>query len=222
MPFAKPFVKVTLQGNLAEVDIFNYSFHLVTSGDAVQAIDLLRGLPTVRDDIVNRLITYHQSTAGSAGYANLESVKFAYIGTDGKYIRDAQTANFAPRQGGYQPSGTTTAFTGAAISLTGGIARNPAGRGRYYPPANAISTETGFYITTARQTELAEAHSDLLSDINSILIGATTTLYVGIVSEKDSGAQQAVESVRVGSVLDVQRRRKNRAYETYVNSNLVS
>lgn len=220
--YNKQFVKVTAFGNLSGVDIFNWSLNLSTllPADSAAAAALLMDNEGVRTQIVNLIRNQHSSTAGSAPIALLEGVKFAWIGEDGKYVEDAITANFVPVAGGFTEDSTPTAFTGAAISLTGFIARNDAGRGRYYPPSNAYANSDGFYIGSARQTQLAESHAALISDINAALIEASSGLRVHIMSEKGSGASQEVQSVRVGSVLDVQRRRKNRAYETYVNRNI--
>lgn len=220
MPFLQNFVKITAQGDLSGVDIFNYSIHLIGGTSVNTAIDQLYADSVTREAIVARIQSLHSGSAGSASFVSLDSVKFAYIGTNGKYFLEAQTANFAPIPGNYNGGANTTAFTGAAISLQGDVPRDAAGRGRYYPPANAVSTSQGFYIGGERQSDLAEAHATFISDVNELLSNAGIALTVGIVSEKGSGAQQIVRTVRVGSVLDVQRRRKNRAYESYVNFNV--
>jgi len=217
-----PFVKITAQGVLGEdVDIFNYSFHLISGTGVMGDIDALRSNTTLRNSIVSLIQGLHTSTDGSAPICKLDTIKFAYIGTDGKYIYDAQTATFQPLAGGYTNGAGGTAFTGAAISLQGNVPKALAGKGRFYPPMNALSQVDGFYIGSSRQSSLSVQWASILGGINSALNAEGNGLKVGIVSNKGSGAEQVVTSVRVGSVLDVQRRRKNRAYESYTNATVI-
>lgn len=220
--YENQFVKITAQGTLGEdVDIFNYSFHLISGAGVEGDINALRTNTALRNSIVSLIQGIHTSTSGSAPICKLDTIKFAYIGTDGKYVYDAQVATFSPLAGGYTNGASGTAFTGAAISLVGNVPKALAGRGRFYPPMNALSQVDGFYIGDTRQANLAVDWSAVFNGINDALFQEGNGLRVGIVSNKGTGAEQFVTGTRVGSVLDVQRRRKNRAYESYVNSTVI-
>lgn len=215
MPYAQDFIKVSFGGQISGQEIWACSFHLIGSSvTPVANFMTVEGGPG-RTWIVEQLSSLHGSINGSIPEVTLEWVKFARIGTDGKYVGEAITANIAPVPGGYTEV-NVSAYNGAAISLFGLVPRGEAGKGRFYPPANAVAAEDGYYIGVDVQTRLANAWGALFTNMNAALESFDIFLELGNVSEKGSGSQNYVSSVRVGSVLDVQRRRKNRIQETYI------
>lgn len=217
MSYLRPFVKVTWGGSIGTQEIWATSFHIIFDNNPADPRVLLDSFPTELDAIVNLLRVQHNTINGPTSNVVMEWVKFAVIGTDGKYIGEPRTANITPTQGGYTEV-NVSAYNGAAISLLGDIPRDPAGRGRFYPPANAVAAQDGYFIGADVQTRLAASWANVFRQVNTQLDNTATSARVGMVSEKGTGSQQDLVAVRVGSVLDVQRRRKNRIQETYVNN----
>ena len=146
-------------------------------------------------------------------------ISFAMINTDGKYIGEAKTYYFAGVPGGYSSPESVGAFTSAAVSFKSVIARGPSANGRIYPPANSQFASL-FNIPSARQTTLANAYAALIGDINDIATSGAIPVVVGNVSQARNGSQSGIVTVRVGNVMDVQRRRKNQIRESYVETGI--
>lgn len=152
------------------------------------------------------------SAAAIASNYVLERVKFAIIGTDGKYppTEEPLVVDFAPTIPG---NGSSTDFplqTAHVISLLTSAARGRAHRGRVYlPPLEfALTTQARWNLTNVNPR--TEAFATMLSNIN-----ATLNSEVSVYSSVGAGARRTVTAVTAGDRPDVQRRRARQQAENY-------
>lgn len=96
------------------------------------------------------------------------------------------------------------------------------GRGRMYWPALAASLSTQFQLTTPTPAAIAADAKTWLNAIGTQLnnyfigIGATPRVVLSVRSVRDHQCRDVVQ-IQVGSVLDTQRRRRDKLPETYSN-----
>jgi hypothetical protein len=92
------------------------------------------------------------------------------------------------------------------------------GRGRVYmpflSPALGASEDHLSVVTTQ---PLADAFGDFVTAMNAITTGTSGPFTISVQSTVNFAAPPPVLSVRVGNVLDTQRRRRNKVVETYVS-----
>lgn len=215
MAYVKPFIRLSWGGTLLTDEIWANNMHIIEGFDGQTLLPQLMGDSTRTNAIRQRIVDLHSSTAGSNAEVALGWVKFALIGTDGKYIGEPVTYYFADVAGGYIDEPRIGGFTSAAISFRSAVVRGPAANGRVYPPANAYFSDL-FTFSTARQGVLLTAWADFIRDVNDIATTSELPVVLGNVSASGNGAQAGISQVRVGNVMDVQRRRKNKIRETYV------
>lgn len=95
------------------------------------------------------------------------------------------------------------------------------GKGRIYLPAptTAVLTADGGLLTSTVQTGVAAAAADYVAALNYSGIGADS--YADMVVAGAPWLRYAkVSSVRIGNVIDTQRRRRNRLTETYISNDV--
>jgi hypothetical protein len=153
-------------------------------------------------------------------------IRAAFVGLDGKIPRDAQgryrqgDATGAPIVGGGSAAvpfqlalviGLKTAFAG------------PTGMGRIYLPCPASGvSKDGRQSTTTVAAELTPA-VNALTQIRNALGSSLTGLVVASQGSASKGlppANHTITGVRIGRVLDTQRRRRNALLEEYVTQAL--
>lgn len=81
-------------------------------------------------------------------------------------------------------------------------------RGRMYLPLNAVPTSAASGQYSADVGVVADAMQAFFNEVNNLLLGGTDPLSL-VVASHASGSTEAVTSIRVDSVPDVQRRRVN-------------
>lgn len=92
------------------------------------------------------------------------------------------------------------------VSLRTALA-NRHGRGRFYAPSPAVSSQDGGRLTAAAQTNLADSALALL---NGLSAGALTP----VILNRTTFATTPITSLDVGDVIDTQRRRRNKLIES--------
>lgn len=139
----------------------------------------------------------------------LKWIKANAIGADGKYINPVtHVYDYASPEPGSTAESNFAGFCTYAYTWETGIARGLAHRGRMYLP-NAYPLVGGFE-TSASTTAIAQSGSLLLSALDNQASGVSTQeLVFGIYSRK-SAAHHDIIGCSADSVVDVQRRRKNR------------
>lgn len=156
-------------------------------------------------------------TSGSiawADYSDFISVKVAAIGTNGLYLTDPLVLEGAFGSGS---SGNVLPQSTIVLSLRSGFTLGKANYGRMYLPHSRSTLVAG----TPR---VASGDTDGLADDGAAMINAITTaltaevtavIFPCILSSIGSGFGRGVTEVKVGNVVDTQRRRRRQLAETY-------
>lgn len=98
-------------------------------------------------------------------------------------------------------------------SLLTEATRGLAARGRFYPPPTSVTLSATGMIESGTRDTLVGAHQTLIRDLNA-LPGAVIGPYDVVVLGR-GGVTRPVQRVRVGSVVDTQRRRRSALQEIY-------
>ena len=150
------------------------------------------------------------ATTGMANVARLQIVKVNNINPDGTYA-DNTTHQFVV--GGAGTAGGKTivepGYNSLAWTWETDIGRGPGSRGRVYPPNPTFTLLNAFAIQTTDQTAQLTAAKALLNLLIAAQVGGVGVSPV--VCSKTTGAVGTIKAVSVDNILDVQRRRKNRA-----------
>lgn len=145
--------------------------------------------------------------------ASLEYVKINNIGADGHYTGGTTTERHFTPVFGAGHSATYPSYLTVAWSWTTGISRGLAHAGRVFPP-NGFVYSGGSAITSGDRNEHAAAARALILACNGTLPETEGAVPV-VVSGLRGGAIHDITGVRVGDVVDVQRKRRNASAETY-------
>lgn len=169
------------------------------------------------DAIATAVSTWFSSASNfMSNQAVLKSIKVNNINPSGHYV-DPTTHqhDFAtPVAGGVASS--WTCFNTVAISFTTAIARGRAHTGRIYPPVTGLALADPGHLSTAAQSALVTTGKALLSIL--LRNDASGHLVSPVIESRVDASSQPIIGVRVGSVPDVQRRRKAQLTETYSSS----
>lgn len=215
MQYAYNHIKLTWGGIIySGEDIFTNGIHLGFTdrdiGYETTSVEGLAWLSAVQD-----LVSAWFSNVGTGicNKAELKWMKAANIGIDGKYIEEpyiwdylttvvgGNTANIAPQ-------------LSLALSMQSNKLRGVAKDGRIYPPLTGVPGATGRVFAPATP---AATFQTLLTSINALPgFNGSVSPKVILVSDKGTGESQYVTKVRVGNVIDTQRRRRNKFVEEYV------
>lgn len=163
---------------------------------------------------------FNGSSMGVHPSNRLTWAKANNIGADGKYTSDVTHVWDYPSPiiGGGANTALPPMCSVAWSWSTSLRTRGPASKGRLYPPNNGIAAAAGGdgIITPAMQaTQLTAARAFLTMLAQGS--GAITAQPVLISTVSDAWAP--IDRVRIGRVVDVQRRRKNQITENYVTGN---
>lgn len=152
--------------------------------------------------------------------ATLGWVKVAQVGPDGRYVPvegNPGIAEWTPPTPG-PSSGVPAPQLSIAVTLDSGSRLGRARTGRsYLPPANINISGTTGLITENGANACRDTFATLLAamrdEINTVVV--TGILQPAIMSEIGQGQTRQVQSVRVGRVIDTQRRRRSSIPELY-------
>jgi hypothetical protein len=160
-----------------------------------------------------------RSETGIHGSALLTHIKAAAIGTNGKYL-PGQVAmveeEFEPIPGGYgglqHPNQCTV-----AVTTTTDLPRGLAHMGRFYLPMPGFTLDGDGVFSAADAANLAASASTFLENISDIPgVDIITSPGASVMSKVGSGASNRITGVKVGRVIDTQRRRRRDLPEEYV------
>ena len=223
MAFPTNYVKMTWGGTLAAgQDIWSCGLYLDAGLGNINPIDEAQWaaigevLPTYAAAV--RQLHTDADTRIPNGVL-LEWVKLAYLDVNGSYKAEAHEYIYPTPVGG----GGGTAYVpqvACVVTLVSEKYKDPGKYNRFYLPA-AAPTNTGVYKMTATQTAAvaasAAAFIEALDATYSGETGGTTWggNIVPVVASKSYNQIMPVVSLRVGDVLDTQRRRRNKIYENY-------
>lgn len=166
-------------------------------------------------DAIHTGVSTWWSAAGMTNTATLAWLKVNNINAAGKYS-DATTTHvydYNPEIGGGTSSHTPN-FCTLVVSFQTAKKRGPGSHGRVYLPT-AIPDEGGLSLVSQSAAGTAASHGrDLLTALSGTH-GAQTCFPV--VASRVNATLTPITGVRVGTVIDVQRRRKNALIEQYVH-----
>jgi hypothetical protein len=155
---------------------------------------------------------------GCSGGATLAWLKVNNIGADGKYSNKSVTNRYDyanPGAGPVTAAGQCPMIT-LAYTFTSLRARGPGSKGRIYLPLNLPAQYSSTLSTVANYVTHAK---NLLAAIQRPVGAASNANGVFPIIASGRNAQNfQINGVRVGNVMDVQRRRKNAIAETYTSS----
>lgn len=204
-------------GSGSGFDVWQTGVHLASNGDPVLQVPDSAALQTLFDDVLSPFHS-HADTGISAG-CTLRWVKAARLKLDGTY--DAEPSDFettAPVAGATADS-RTSMIESMVVSLWSGNTLGRANYGRLYIPWNSYPTNPGTgRISNAARTAMLARATELMGGIND---WATTAIpgpppaRIMIMSKLGAGEQREPAWLRVGDVVDVQRRRKDAVRELY-------
>jgi hypothetical protein len=216
MPNYGPHCRVSFGGPLGtegEIWNCNVSVAQTTSGPFTPAfVSDLEGYL----DLIKPKLSAWWSAVGSANAsdAKLAYVKANNIDPDGSYHDKGIThqRDYNPAVAGGQSRNFPQILSVALSWKTNAVTRGPGANGRIYPP-NGLGSSSSMRISAGNQATYVAAGIALLTALTKI--DAPPLIVPCIASTK--GQSYAITKVRVGDVLDVQRRRKNQLAETYVS-----
>lgn len=167
------------------------------------------------DSIAPRLATWFSSVDGHmSNEAALTYVKCNQVGPDGLYVDKTTThrRDINPvAQGVAAP--VDPSIISIAISWSTDKARGPGSHGRIYPPNATVGSSGQMFLTGFSGPQIATSGFQLLGILQND--GHAGPTLAPVVASKVNATNTQITGVRVGSVKDVQRRRKSALRETY-------
>lgn len=170
----------------------------------------------------------HYSTVIKAHHANdsaqintrakLTWVKFNRVDINGHYIDPTTYEDlFAPISGAASGSSYPNQVT-LVVTFTTAVSRGPANKGRIFTPmpASGVDATTGL-ISTAAANLIAGAYKTFIEALSDVPgVDSDQSPGACVMSKVGSGVRtHRITGVRVGRVLDTQRRRRNALEEDY-------
>ena len=219
MPYPKQFLKLSFSFTVDNSDevadtALSISTPLSAPFDAAAALSAwtLTDLTTLATSY-NSAVTASGTGFNWAVYSNLVAVKLAAVGVDGHYLTGPKI------QAGLGYQGTVASVppqNTVVLSLWSGLTFGRANYGRMYLPHTTLQFTTGGYgCSSTVANTIATAFKSLFTDITSIANGHTATAGPVIMSSVGTGTVNTVNRLRVGNLVDTQRRRRNRLNEVY-------
>ncbi len=167
------------------------------------------------DSMRARYSTFHNSVdARVSSFAFFREARAYEIGTDGRSMSEPLVSSQTVI-GGYLTTPQLPWQNSVAVTLDAGYPAK--GRfGRFYLPPQCLTIEDTGLVSLTQATGVRTAVSSLLNDLSNL---AGLDLGFGLVVIGRTGVEgtrRNVESVRVGRVVDTQRRRRRQVAENYL------
>ena len=173
----------------------------------------LTAVAAAMNDLMN------SSSLAWADYSDFVSVKVSAHGTNGLYLADPLIFEAAIDSGA---SSNVLPQSTVVLSLRSGFTLGKANYGRMYlPHTRSTLTAGGPFVASGDTGPIATAGATMLNDVTTAINAETTaTLFPTIMSKIGSGIGRIVDNVKVGNVVDTQRRRRQQLSETYSTASL--
>lgn len=217
MAYERPFIRVTFGGGIADNnDIWSCGFALANYTETLNYeqwfIEQSANLATI-GTLLSTFVSHPDTLVPNN--AKLFWAKMALIGTDGKYMREAvetQLNSGGARNVAYSPQDALV------IGLVSSKWKDPGKNNRFYLPTIGPSAVNAWKLTPQEQEGVVAQAVTLFNEINDQVDGGMPgwSARVGVVSDSGAGSQLAAQDVRVGAIVDTQRRRRNKLNEDYV------
>lgn len=219
MAFAEH-IRMTALGRLgsASGERFSYGLNIAHVGSTPFTANFLTPNADVWEDFAADVRAFHGSAnTNLSSRAILEEVKFAVIGTDGKYKEDPVVVNVVDCPGGSVEVDNVQQLVPPQSALVISLVtarRGPTGKGRFYlpMPVVGVSADT-LQISDGFRDSVASSAQTFLNNLNNQPGMDVLDLQVVVASTK--GYNTPVTGVRVGRVLDTVRSRRRGLLEAY-------
>lgn len=212
MVYSEPHQYVTFIGDgWAGTEIWQFGLRLrgglVTPTDAQMAALATAGANLIKQN-------------GACQFTNrirLTSVKHARIDVDGKYFPafDAEEYFLPTPAVGMSTTAHLLPQSTHVVSLTTDRNRGFASRGRIFPPPQSLNLDPDGRVPAATAEFQRDLYKSFFQAVNAVGIGT-----IGIFSAVGQGTTRTVTGVRVGRVVDTQRRRRSALAEEHVTAPL--
>nr|CRY97265.1 hypothetical protein [uncultured prokaryote] len=215
----RPHTLITLAGRLAEQSVADEIWQIGVRGLNPAGGDT----PVDPAEFANLAAAVQPGLAtwfASAGakipvLVNYQQLKIVNIGADGKYTSEPYTPVFSPITGNSATHGIGPSFLSLAYSWETGVVGRRGKRGRVYPPnfGQTFVQDTA-QVSAASITATGVAAKAFLAALDQS--GDEFQFQPAVVSSL--GPWGYINKIRIGNVMDVQRRRKDAVAETYADT----
>lgn len=223
MAYLQPFTSVTMNGTTAGGnEIWSAGFHLDSEDAPVTGAEWVDLIDEVGFAIAELLGTmYESANLQTPADTFMTSVKFANIGIDGKYLQEAVEFPLSAQgslNSGYAPQ------VALVTTLQSSKFKDPGKYNRFYLPIAMGGVGGTWRLAGGNQTAYLDTVADTMDAINAELTAATTnnTVRVSVVSSSGTGFSSPAIALRLGQILDTQRRRRNKLPEAYATQGLIT
>lgn len=229
MPFA-PHLRMTALGRFASTDErFSYGVNfdlpgVVPSSVAGTLIDFfLRENKPQFTDMANDTAAFHGRVATHlSNLAILQTVKFAAIGADGKYLGDPFVVDVPDTPGA--EAGDFRLFVPPQVALVVSLQtarRGPGGKGRIYLPTPVLTLDAA--TMTVQLPVLESVRGSVATWINALNNApGVDVLNLDACVSSTKGYNTRVDSVKLGRALDTMRSRRRALLEAYTASSPIT
>lgn len=222
MAYDRPHVYLTWGGSIGDSDVWQCGLHLAA---VTPAAVVTQPTDAQLQDLFEDTIAPMHSAGDS--YINqgavLRWVKAAHLDTAGAYTTDESYYEPASGVAGGSTASASAPQLALAVTLFSGSAFGQANYGRFYLPWSTAPVDFLFAeITGTERAGIAARMAEFLNEVNAWAAVLPTDLQVSNLSPIGAGTTKRVNTVRVGSVKDTQKRRRNRITEEYTSLDLAN
>lgn len=221
MAYEREFIKMTFGGSLASgndiwscglsiAEYTTFSFNFPGFFDVV--VDRIDDLGTVVEAFIAKVSTNVPTNA------TLDWLKLAPIGTDGKYLGPAAEIELDGNGG---KSGAYVPQAAMVVTLDSNKWKDPGKYNRFYLPFGS-NTGGDWSLEPGEQVNMLLNCVDFIDELNGVLLntGVDTNGRISVASATGDGTIMSVQRVRLGRIIDTQRRRRNSLPEQYISDSV--
>lgn len=216
MAYPNNFLKISWGGSIyGDKDIWTNAINFGVPGGDVN-FDLLDA--TVAFATLPTLVAnwFESAEAHISRHVTLEWLKIAFINAEGVYDRDPLIWEYEPFLIGNETGNTAPQLT-TAVSFNTDVRRGAGRFGRIYPPLAAVIGPNGTTLPATAE-EMRDAAAQLVGNAQLSLSILGVANIRAIVASQKTAQHNPVTGIRVGLVVDTQRRRRNAFPELYTDT----
>lgn len=228
MPYPSKFNLLAWGGTLPGGEEFAGSLKVAALGTGGNGAAEIIDNDTMFDDLIQDLTNFWKRPGSQIPrYAKLMYAKWNLIGTDGKYVNDTTRLRTDLNiEGGVAPDTANPPYPHQVCwvsSYETDATRGLAARGRTFWPTNVGVPSSSLLVDVAKRDLMGASVATLIKDIND-QPGTDLTDSVVVIGSPGRGSKpgifRKVRAVRIGSRLDIQRRRAASIPEAYSYANI--
>lgn len=163
---------------------------------------------------------FNDAQVAISGKATLEWVKLAGVGKDGLYFRDPVIHDYPTPIIGSNVTNPAPQLS-LALTFRSSKMRAPGRDARIFLPLPGSSVGSDGKLAMASVTSISVKTAQLIQDIEEGLELLEDDRPQLIVASQKTESNNVVQTVRVGRMVDTQRRRRNKFTEEYSPANLI-